>query len=588
MQTILVQTRSPIPVSRQIAEQLRQLIVDGALTPGTPLPSVREYADQLGVSRSTVSRAVEELASQGYVIAEQGSGTRVADRLPGELPDLFKPRAQALPAVKRDVQLSSFGNRLMSNGFTTQDLSTLVQGRPVLQEGLLKVWKDLLHRHSRLNDASQQEYVLEPFGYEPLREAYASYLIRARAVRASKEQVAVFNAKELRIDMVCRLLLKAGDVVALEDPGYVTGRKQYQVNGARVLPIPVDKDGIIVDELINSTEKIKLVHVTPSHHSPTGAVLSLDRREKLLRWAKQNNVYIVEDDYDSEFRYDGRPLPSLQGMDDGENVIYISCLWRLISPVCRLGFITVPPSLVSAFRAVKALFERDVCLIDQLVLTDFINEGHLERSIRRLRGVYAARREAAVNRLKDCFGQAVDLATEASGLELLVRFRGDVFSDQAIEEAAKLSNLTVYSTAPYYINARRGHEFVLAFAQYSEGELEERLQAFAGHLSRRPFIGEAVGSGQLLPAVAAVSPVAPAMAIQGLSSLTVAEAAYPVAAVEDMSPQAQIQATSEVAASAPGPVVQTAAETEAPVLEQTAPAYAPAPTPAPALPSFSS
>lgn len=482
--TIIVQTDAPVPVSRQIAEQIRRFILDGSLALGTPLPSVREYAQSLGVSRSTVSRAVEELASQGYVIAEQGSGTRVADHLPGELPELFRLRSN--PVAKREVQLTSFAQRLMSSGFSTEDLSTLVQGRPVVQDGLLRVWKELLHRHARLTDISLQEYVLEPFGYEPLREAYASYLVRARAVRAAKEQIAVFNAKELRIDMISRLLLKPADVVAVEDPGYVTGRRQYQVNGARVLPVAVDEDGLVVDELIKAgaLERIKLVHVTPSHHSPTGAVLSLERREKLLRWAKENQVYIVEDDYDSEFRYDGRPLPSLQGMSDGENVIYISCLWRLIAPVCRLGFLTVPPSLVSAFRSVKALFERDVCLIDQLVLSDFINEGHLERSVRRLRSVYSSKREAVVSALHQSFGASIELASEAAGLEVMIRFKGAAFNDQAVEEAARACGLTMYSTAPYYVQAYRGCEFVLSFAQFGEAELAQRIQAFASQLAR--------------------------------------------------------------------------------------------------------
>lgn len=485
---ITIESGSAIPVSRQIAEQLRQAILGGQMALGTPLPSVREYADILGVSRSTVSRAVEELASQGYVIAEQGSGTRVADHLPGELPELFRPRAVAGPS--RSVQLTAFGNRLMNTGFTTDDLNNLIHGRPANHEGLLKVWKELLHRHSKLSEVGVQEYVLEPFGYEPLREAYASYLIRARAVRATKEQIAVFNAKELRIDMICRMLIKPGDVVAVEDPGYVSGRKQYMVNGARILPVRVDKDGMVVDDLIEfgRHEKIKLVHVTPSHHSPTGAVLSVERRQKLLRWAAENQVYIVEDDYDSEFRYEGRPLPSLQGMDEAERVIYISCLWRLISPVCRLGFLTVPPSLVSAFRAVKGLFERDVCIIDQLVLTDYINEGHLERAVRRLRGVYSSRREAALNNLRSCFGESIHIAHEASGLEMLIRFRDAAFTEQAVVEAAAMANLELCSTAPYYIRAQRGLEYVLSFAQLTEVELAEKLQTFAGHLARLSYV----------------------------------------------------------------------------------------------------
>lgn len=473
------------PVSKQIAECLRQGIIDGLVSPNIILPSVREMAVQLGVSRSTAARAIEELSAQGYVVAEMGSGTKVAARLPGELEE--KPSVRDEHAPLKEVELSAFARRLMSRQ-ASGAISTLVSyNGPSLKDVPLGIWRDLIARHCRAgvevdsSSASQLSYAPEPFGYPPLREAYASYLTRARAVKVNAERLVVFASRNLRLDLIARLLLSEGDLVAIEEPGFSTAREQLLARGATVLPIGVDSQGMKVDELI-AAGPVKLIYVTPSHQEPTGAVLSMIRRKQLLDYAAKCGAYIIEDDYDSEFRYDGRPLPSLQGMDSSDRVIYLSCLWNVLAPVTRLGFMVLPAGMVQAVHACKSLVERDVSYIEQAALSDFINEGHLEKLIRQKRQVYASCRQSLISKLESIFDRQIWTAPESAGLELLVRFQ-DGFDSQTIERAALQSGFPITNTSWWYFGNPRPLEYTISFTWLAEEEMARRLEHFASLLS---------------------------------------------------------------------------------------------------------
>ncbi|MCI0438813.1 MAG: PLP-dependent aminotransferase family protein, partial [Chloroflexi bacterium] len=358
------------------------------------------------------------------------------------------------------------------------DFSRLVHGGPALELTPLATWRQILERHSRLRDSDILEYKAEVFGYPPLREAYASYLIRARAVNCSADQVVVFSARELRLDIVCRLLIDPGDWVAVENPGYPTPRRTLHACGANIAAIPVDMHGIDVDHLIDLPQQIKLVYVTPSHNSPTGAVLPLERRRKLLAWAERTGAFIIEDDYDSEFRYVGRPLPSLQGLDSSDSVILLSCAWRILSPVQKLGFMVAPHCLKEALALAKTHIERYLPLLDQHALTDFINEGHLERNIRKLRGIYAQRRKCLVDALGAHLGKRVKTAPESAGLELMVQLQSGL-TDEQIESLASEAGLPIVSSRPYYVgNGRRG-EFIIPFNKLDRRALETAVEQFA-------------------------------------------------------------------------------------------------------------
>lgn len=304
--------------------------------------------------------------------------------------------------------------------------------------------------------------------------------MRKRALQCTSDQVIVFSARELRLDLISRILLRDGDAVAVENPGYPAVRQRLIANGVRVVPIRVDHQGLDVDYLDMIQERVKLVYVTPSHHEPTGAVMPLSRRRKLIEWAKQNSAFIVEDDYDSEFRYDGRPIPSLQGLDETDSVIHLSCLWKILSPVSKIGFLTIPNCLIDVFQATKSLVERDMPLIDQFVLTDFINEGHLERQIAANRIVYATRRKLLVEALKTHIGN-LSIASESAGMDLFVKFQAGA-DDSLLVTMAEQAGFKLIPAGPYYFAGGGQNEFVIPFSHLDEKHIESIIQKFGASL----------------------------------------------------------------------------------------------------------
>lgn len=460
-----VDSKSSVSAAKQLADALKCAIIEGHIKPGFELPSLRELAAGLHVSRSTASRAIEALSAQGYVVAERGSGTRVAQHLPGQNENLQEP------VIRREnPNLSRFGNWLLARYAAGKTSTTVSYGGPRLRDLPLNVWRELLAKHCRSGIDEALDYVPEPFGFPPLREAYASYLIRARAAKVTQERLAVFASRNLRLDLICRLLLDEGDTVAMEEPGFSAGREQFLAIGAKIAPIDVDAQGLMVDKLEQLAVPPRLIYVTPSHQAPTGAVMPMSRRRQLLHYATTNNAYIIEDDYDSEYRYDGRPLPCLQGMDDNDRTIYLSCLWTVLAPVTRVGFMVVPQSLIAATIAAKSLVERDVSLVEQAAIADFINDGNLEKLIRKQRSKHAAQRALLARSLDEALGQDIWIAPESAGLELLVRFNAR-FEVAKIENSIKESGLTCWSTAGYYMNEPRPLEYVIEFASMEEPHL---------------------------------------------------------------------------------------------------------------------
>lgn len=489
---VALDPNSILPIYIQIANALRTAILDGKLRDKDKLPSLSKLSASLKVSRSTVHRAFETLASQGYIKINERSGTTVCIRYQATF-QTGQAQAEALKSThlstradlsddfsahsNRDhIQLSAYGRRLLklSTESVYSDAPELqaYSSGPALELTPLKHWKSLLERNCRMKDLSRLEYSHEPFGYPPLREAYAAYLIRARAVRCSSDQVIVFSARELRLDLICRMLIDAGDCVAVEDPGYPDVRRRFQSYGANVISIATDQDGLIVDHLERLEQKIKIIYVSPSHVDPTGATLSLARRHRLLEWAKSHGTFIVEDDYASEYRYKRNPLPSLQGLDHSDLVIHLSCLWKVLFPVLRLGFLIVPRSLCEIFSLSKSLNENDLPLFDQFALTDFINDGSLERHIRKTRIIYANRRDALVNALKLSLGDKVNVSNEAAGFELLIKLQTKL-KDHEILTLARLHRLPLFSSQPHYIESPPSGEFIVPFAEFEGDRIED-------------------------------------------------------------------------------------------------------------------
>jgi GntR family transcriptional regulator / MocR family aminotransferase len=492
---ITLDQRSTTPLHKQLYEELRRAILTGRLKPGERVPSTRGLSLSLGVSRATVTQSYEQLLSEGYLRAETGSGTFVGCELPDELlktmpVEKFRPTASSLESWPREtgrqLELSSYGASIAdSDPFEPPQNDAPINFktcRPALEEFPLQEWRRLTLKHYRSKEYSMLNYAGESQGYEPLREAIAGYLRHARAVKCGADQVVIVNGAQQALDLIAKLLINRGDRVAVENPGYLVARRVFLAHGAELLPAPVDESGIVVDAL-NSRPKngLKLVYVTPSHQFPTGVTLTLPRRLDLLCWAEKTGAIIVEDDYDSEFRFSSRPIPSLQGLANGDSVIYVGTFSKVLFPSLRVGYLVAAPSLARILARAKWLADLHTPSIEQRVLADFINEGHLERHLRRMRTLYDNRRHTLVRALENHFGDRVTVLGENAGMSLMIRLRSELDDDE-IERRALASGVGLVGARLYYLGEERPAntgEFLLGYAGLTERRIREGARRLA-------------------------------------------------------------------------------------------------------------
>ncbi|MGI8926842.1 MAG: PLP-dependent aminotransferase family protein [Tepidiformaceae bacterium] len=466
------------PAYRRLAEALRQAILSGRFRSGEKLPPTRALASTLGIARNTVLEAYELLSAEGYVAGRHGSGTFVAPNLPDRA---FRARAlQAStdgPLEHSPVTLSRFGARLIE-GDVPQQLTRGADspyefryGTPSLEEFPMEAWRTLTRR---VLDYPPRDLL----GYGPseglpsLREALARYLQRSRGVHCTAEQVLIVNGSQQALDLAARVLVDPGDTVVIEEPCYFGGRAVFEANGATLVPIACDSEGIVVSRL---PKKARAAYVTPSHQFPTGVVMSATRRLELLAWAQRAGAVIIEDDYDSEFRYEGRPLTALQGLDHAGQVIYTGTLSKVLLPALRLGYMVAPPALQPAIVAAKWLTDRHVALLYQAVLALFIEEGYFERHLRRMRKVYQGRRAAMLEAFERHFGdRAVVMGTE-SGMHVLVRLE-DVGDPATFIRKAAEQGVGITSAAGYYtLEPPPGASFLMGYSSIDERGIAEGI-----------------------------------------------------------------------------------------------------------------
>jgi GntR family transcriptional regulator/MocR family aminotransferase len=473
---IALDNNASLPLHRQLYEELRRAILTGRLMPRQRIPSTRALAKSLGISRATVALSYEQLKSEGYLQTAYGSGTFVCAILPDDL--LHSTSVESTRNASRSpLALSTYGaslNRKELIRVAKPDaLISFRYGQPALDYFPLDVWRKLLSRHCRLSH-DLLDYAADARGHEPLREAITSYLSRARAVQCGSDQVIIVNGSQQALDLIARLFIDRGDWVVLEDPGYLGARCAFLSQGAQPYPVAVDESGLMVKDLAHCPEPIKLVYVTPSHQFPTGAVLSLPRRLELLTWAQQAGAMIIEDDYDSEYRYVDRPIPALQGLEQSNCAIYVGTFSKVLFPSLRIGYLVVPPSLVEVFTHAKWLADRQCPLLEQHVLADFISEGHLERHIRRMRILYDQRRRALVEALMLHLGQQVTILGENAGIHLMVRLH-TALSDEEVVHRAALFGVGLVPAQPYYLGVGRKGEFIFGYAELNESQIQEGI-----------------------------------------------------------------------------------------------------------------
>jgi GntR family transcriptional regulator/MocR family aminotransferase len=485
---MLVTLRDSGALSGQVYAALRRAILAGELAAGARLPSTRVLARDLAVSRNTVLLAYDQLLAEGYVHGRTGSGTFVAHAVP-EAPSAAARSRQRRSAAAAPA-LSPFGQRIsrIAPAGTLADDDRLPYdfryGAPTPGDFPHAVWRRLLSRHARASTMASMTYGPRE-GTPALRQALAAYLRRARAVACDAEQVIVVNGAQQALDLIARILVDAGDTVVLEDPCYLGARWAFQAAGARLVAAPVDEEGLDVTRLPREAARARLAYVTPSHQFPTGVVMSLSRRLALLEWARARSAWVVEDDYDSEYRYEGRPIEAVQGLDGSRRVIYVGTLSKVLFPALRLGYLVVPPELVGVFRATKWVTDRHSPTLYQQVLADFIADGHFERHLRRSRTRHAARRAALLEALDAFLRDRVDVVGANTGKHVLVWLRDvPARAMPAVAAEARKDGVGVYPVTPYYFKPPRRAGFLLGYTPLDERDIREGIHRFAKAIAR--------------------------------------------------------------------------------------------------------
>ncbi|MCC7103810.1 MAG: PLP-dependent aminotransferase family protein [Chloroflexi bacterium] len=490
---------NPGTLQRRLYDRLRSEMLGGQLAPGQRLCASRELAATLGLSRTTVVSVYEQLHAEGYLEARQGSGTFVTRHLPAETPRLDASqdgRENLTPTTPSTDRLSRWGERLRASARLAAPTGVRLTGieidfRPGQPDWAAfprEVWRRLSARRW-LRGAEGLASYGEPAGYRRLREEIAAQLGRSRGVRCTADQVVVISGSQQGTDLVARLWLEPGEAAALEEPGYAEAALALRAYGVYVLPVPVDEAGLCVDRLPDpaAPQAPRLVYATPSHQFPTGATLSLRRRLDLLDWAARRGALLLEDDYDSELRYDGRPLESLQGLDEHGVVVYLGSFSVPLFPPLRIGYLVLPPRLVEAAIAAKWLADRQTGTPEQQVLADFMAEGHYERHLRRMRRLYGARRDALVSALHAECRDLLEPVGYGAGLHLAAWLRPGL-DESRVVMAARERGVGVYPLRPFYHGFDSRPGLLLGFAALDEARIAEgarRLAAAMQPLSSR-------------------------------------------------------------------------------------------------------
>lgn len=479
--SITLEQASALPLYRQLYNALREAILAGQLKAGARLPATRVLANAFGISRNTVLNAYAQLFAEGYVEGEVGSGTYVARTLPDELLHARASVTLSSPTILAGRQLSRRGTRLGTTRIPTPrfpgELKAFRPGIPALDAFPYELWARLVARRWRRPQRSLLGYG-DPAGYRPLREAIASYLGEARAVRCQAEQVIVVAGSQQALDLTARMLLDEGDAAWIEDPGYLGARGALLGAGAHLVPVPVDGEGLDVAAGKACSPGARLIYATPSHQYPYGVTMSLPRRLALLEWASQAGAWVLEDDYDSEYRYAGRPLAALQGLDSEGRVIYLGTFSKVLFPALRLGYMIVPPDLVDAFAAARALVDRHSPTLDQAALADFISDGHFARHIRRMRALYAERQAILVEAATHELSGTLDVHSAEAGMHL-VGWLPEGVDDVEASRRAAANGVAAPPLSMYSLQLLRRGGLLLKYTAVGEKEIREGVQRLA-------------------------------------------------------------------------------------------------------------
>jgi GntR family transcriptional regulator/MocR family aminotransferase len=470
------------PLHQQVYRGVRGAILSGSLPAGAQLPSTRRLADDLAVSRTTVLVAFGQLVAEGYIVGAVGSGSYVASQIPDHLLQVGRPAPRSARVEREAIAVS---RRAQAITRTPRRIPRLYPGAfwtgvPPVDEFPLRTWSRLAARRQR-NLTTAQLLHTSPAGHAPLREAIVTHLASARGVRCDASQIIILCSAQEGLDVACRSLLDEGDAAWLEDPCWVGSRGALLSAGARVVPVPVDRHGLDVQKGIALAPDARLVYVSPSHQYPMGVTLTLERRLSLLDWAARTRSWIVEDDYDSEYRYTGRPITALQGLDRAGRVIYLGTFNKTIFPALRIAFLVVPPGLVETIFRVRGIGGQHVPIVDQLILTDFIMEGHFARHLRRMRAIGRERRDALLSAAARDLTGLLDVEQTETGLHTVGWLPPGV-DDGAASAAADQQNVEVLPISRCYSGRCPRPGLLLGYAGLKPHEISAGVRRLAAAL----------------------------------------------------------------------------------------------------------
>lgn len=461
----LQQSRFPLrmPAHRRVYESIRRAIVSHHFVPGTRLPSTRSLAEALKLSRNTLLAAFEQLHDEGYVVSKTGSGTRVAKTLPEDFTDKKYAKNAGIPDASRSpAGLSARGTAAAGqSNQPSHEVQPFAPGEDDFSAFPTQLWSRLLNRQWRAPQPAHFDYG-HAGGHLPLRCAIANYLRMSRAVNLTVEQILITSGTQQTIDLCARLLTDHGDLVWVENPCYWGARRVLEVNGLQLHPVPVDEEGIF-PSIADFRRPPRLIYTTPSHQYPKGVVMSYGRRRLLLDYAASMGSWILEDDYDSEFRFEGHPLSSLQGMDQNARVLYLGTFSKVMYPGIKLGYLVVPPDLAESFKRGLYQLQRPGQVAIQAALAEFIEEGHFASHIRRLRQIYGERRRLLQEALAPIISVGARLPLAGSGLHLMVGLPSDC-DDLRVAELAAEQGLKVYPLSSYGMGENREKGLIIGYA----------------------------------------------------------------------------------------------------------------------------
>jgi GntR family transcriptional regulator / MocR family aminotransferase len=485
---IAIERGASLPIHRQIYEWFQSAIAEGRLRPGGLVPSSRGLASELGVSRIPVVNAYEQLRAEGYFETLVGVGTRVAKFIPIQSVTVGKAPQ---PGVISGSASKSTGRQISRRAavWNKSPMQPWVNGRstfrvslPALDHFPIDIWSKLIAVQSKAISRSMLAYG-DAMGYGPLREAIADYVRAVRGVRCEASQILVTTGSQQGLQIALQVLLNPGDRVCVEDPGYPGARQAFAMADAEIIPIKVDTEGIVVSELLRKGGLAKLVYVTPSHQYPMGMTMSAARRMQLLNWAARNGTWIIEDDYDSEYRYDSRPIASLQGLDSNARVLYMGTFSNVMFPALRLGYLVLPPNLIAACRGAKNCMDIFCPTLNQAVLEQFIHEGHFARHLRRMRMLYIERRKALVSALQSNLGSSVEISGAEAGMHLVILLRPGV-DDLTVSTDAAHKGVAVMPLSSCRISLGERGGLILGYGGVSVQSIHDGVRKLRDCLER--------------------------------------------------------------------------------------------------------